>query len=248
MYRRGFIVSVALPLLMLAGYLAAVRIIPPARENVLFAENGIFELGTVAFFCAAGCLAIGLCVRTRREVPARYRALWLAYALAAWFVALEELSYGQHLFGWATPQWLAAHSSKNEINLHNLNGDGLSNVMRSVADVGFPVCFLVVPLVAMMRSAAYKPGRWSHYLLPRTELVTIILVAQSLTLLENLSKWLVGASLLVRPGEVQEFFWAAAAAAYVIVLWQRLLPAEVEEPAPVILKLQFETHRHRKAA
>jgi hypothetical protein len=248
MLRRGFLFYVVLPLVMLEGYLLSVRLIPPTGAGTLFAENGVFELGTAAFFCAAGCLAIGLCLRTRGLVPNRLRAVLLLYALAAWFVTLEEISYGQHLFGWKCPPWFAEHSSKNEINLHNLYGNGLSNVMRGAADLGFPIAFLVVPLVAMMRANAYEPGRWSYYLLPRTELITLILVAQSLTLFENLSKWMVGSSVFLRPGEVQEFFWAVAAAVYVVVLRQRLLPAQSQAAAPVIVKFQPETQELRRAA
>jgi len=248
MLRRGFLFFVVLPLVMLEGYLLSVRLISQTAQSGLFAENGVFELGTAAFFCTAGFLAVGLCVRTRGLVPKRYRAVLLLYALAAWFVTLEEISYGQHLCGWKCPKWFTDHSSKNELNLHNLYGNGVSNVMRGAADLGFPIGFLVVPLVAMTRSNAYKPGRWSYYLLPRTELLTIILVAQSLTLLENLSKWMVGSSLLIRPGEVQEFFWAIAAAGYVVVLWRRLLPGRAQETAPVILKFQLETRELRKAA
>jgi hypothetical protein len=248
MLRRGFLFYVVLPLVMLAGYLVAVRLIPPTREGALFAENGLFELGTAAFFCAAGCLALGLCVRTRRLVPNRYRAVLLMYALGAWFVTLEELSYGQHLGGWNSPKWFAEHSSKNEFNLHNLYGDGLSNVMRGAADLGFPIGFLVVPLVAMRRSTAYKPGRWSYYLLPRSELVTLTLVAQSLTLLENLSKWVIGGGLFVRPGEVQEFFWAMSAAMYVVVLQGRFLSTDRQESVPVVPKFKLETRELRRAA
>lgn len=248
MLRRGFLFYVVLPLVVLEGYLISVRLIPPTRQSALFAENGVFELGTAAFFCVAGCLAFGLCVRTRGLVPNRYRSLLLLYALAACFVTLEELSYGQHLFGWETPAWFVQHNGKREINLHNLYGNGISNVMREAANLGFPIAFLVLPLVAMMRAKAYKPGRWSYYLLPRTELVTLILMAQSLTMLHNLSKWTVGSGLFDRPGEVQEFFWAMAAAAYVVVLRQRLLPTKLQETSPDVRILQFETHELRRAA
>ena len=123
MLRRGFLFYVVLPLVMLEGYLVSVRLIPPPRQSALFAENGIFELGTAAFFFVAGCLALDLCRRTRGLVPNRYRAVLLMFALAACFVTLEEISYGQHMFRWESPAWFARHSSKSEINLHNLFGN-----------------------------------------------------------------------------------------------------------------------------
>jgi hypothetical protein len=248
MLRKSFLICVVLPLVLLEVYLLAVWLIPPSHQSVLFAENGVFELGTAAFFCAAGCLALGLCVRTRGLVPNRYRAVLAMFAIAACFVTLEEISYGQHLFGLDSPEWFAQNSSKNEINLHNLYGNGISNVMRGAAGLGFPLAFLVIPLVAMVRSNAYKSGRWSYYLLPRTELVTLVLVAQSITLLENESKWILGNSLLVRPGEVQEFFWAIAAAAYTVILRHRLLPAAASEVTDDVQIFKFEKQELRRAA
>ncbi len=253
MLRSSFIFYVILPLVGLEGYLLSVHVLGADRNSALFAENGLFELGTAAFFFLAGSLAFCLCLRSRGVLANRCRAYFLAFALAGWFVSLEELSYGQHLFGWSSPQWFAANSSKQEFNLHNLHGDRLSEILRESANVVFPVGCVVLPLVFMVRDRSGQPDHWSYYVLPKTELLTSVLVGQALTVLENISKMTIGSSMLVRPGEVQEFFWAMGTAIYASVMYRRLVSgataATVDDRAddgPQVIP--FERRQIRKAA
>jgi hypothetical protein len=68
-----------------------------------------------------------------------------------------------------------------------------------------------------------------YYLLPKTELIATVLIAQLVSPLDKLAKWLVGVDLLARPGEVQELFWSLAAAMHMWVINRRLLDG-VEQP------------------
>lgn len=63
--------------------------------------------------------------RDRRLFP-DWRLGWttLSCTLACIYFAGEELSWGQHLFGWQTPESFAAANKQRETNLHNLNGVG----------------------------------------------------------------------------------------------------------------------------
>ncbi len=54
----------------------------------------------------------------------RFSYVWLwhgALALACMVFLGEEISWGQHLFGWTTPSELAVVNVQNETNFHNLN-------------------------------------------------------------------------------------------------------------------------------
>lgn len=48
-------------------------------------------------------------------------ALYLIIALGAFFVAGEEIAWGQRIFGWSTPETLEAVNSQQETTLHNIS-------------------------------------------------------------------------------------------------------------------------------
>jgi hypothetical protein len=108
--------AVAAATLLLVG-LARVREDP----GVLAAatrESGPFENATVLALVALGawCLTVG---RRQRNGRAWRIGLPLFGALAV-AAGLEEMSWGQHLFGFSTPDFLAGRNIQNESNLHNL--------------------------------------------------------------------------------------------------------------------------------
>ncbi len=220
--RKPVLVSVVLPLAGVAAYLALMLVVPTGYRWMLFSENGLFELGTAIGFLAAGVAAIRLGRKSRGLVAGRYTAFYFLLAATFWFIALEELSYGQHLFGWSSPKWFQVHNGKAEINLHNLYDSGISSLLRDFANLGLPALWIVIPVVALYLRGDYSRSRWSYFVLPRRELVGLALVAQSITWLDAIASHAIGGMLLIRPGEVQEFFWAIGSLAYVIVLSKRV--------------------------
>ena len=98
--------------------------------HTIFAFAGkeqLFEHLSAWLFLLASLLSVGCWVhhrRARRPSALSTRLLSLAYALLAvfFFVAFgEELSWGQHYFGFATPESLEGLNQQRELNLHNLS-------------------------------------------------------------------------------------------------------------------------------
>ena len=85
----------------------------------LVGEDGIVEYATSAFYFGAGWLAVlaarGLLRRDERLLG----VLWAGLAVALVIVSLEEISWGQRLFGVPTPALFEANV-QHEMNLHNL--------------------------------------------------------------------------------------------------------------------------------
>lgn len=95
-------------------------------------EDGWVEnLSAFNWFLAA-LLMLGLFVKQRN--------VWLLLLGILFVVCLgEELSWGQRLFGFTTPEWIRANNFQGEFNLHNINffdrryGDkGFWSVMRDI--------------------------------------------------------------------------------------------------------------------
>ena len=86
-------------------------------------ESGIVEISTVVFLVAALVFAVPA---LRRAIAGGHRlfTLWLlGLAAVTLYFAGEEISWGQQVFGWATPDWYmeATDNRQGETNLHNIN-------------------------------------------------------------------------------------------------------------------------------
>lgn len=116
--------SIALcALAILASYL--VVILPQPTAAVLLREDGPIEQGTVLFFLM-GCAGLVQASRLRgaraprREEGEGRRVAFLTLAALLFVCAGEEMSWGQRIFGWKTPEQWSARNAQAETNLHNL--------------------------------------------------------------------------------------------------------------------------------
>jgi hypothetical protein len=84
-------------------------------------EDGLSEWWSVATYLAAAVLA-GATARVlwaTRHTKLRY--LFLVMAVAFFLGAMEEISWGQRLFGWGTPSVIEQINFQDETTIHNVN-------------------------------------------------------------------------------------------------------------------------------
>ena len=82
------------------------------------------------------------------------RALWLGMAAMFLFGTLEEISYGQRIFGWESPAWFLEHNRQQETNLHNLVAFGVNInklVFGKILAISILLYVLVFPLLYRSR-------------------------------------------------------------------------------------------------
>jgi hypothetical protein len=234
---RSTICWVILPAAAVAFYFGAWWLLPSFFLRSVASESGLVELGTAVLFLAASFVAARLAAGG--ALPAPYRWLYGLFAVAALFVALEEISYGQHLFGWSSPEYFREHNLQGEVNLHNMLGSKPSKRMHMIADLGTAVGFVVLPGLLWLvrryapaapdplrRASAYVPGTWTHYLLPGIELIAIVLLARLVGWLKKIP----GAG--VDHNELRELLWSWAAFGYVVLMRRRLLGLSSVVPRP----------------
>lgn len=83
-------------------------------------EDGVSEWWAVATYLASAAMAaLAARLLTRLGHP-RLGLVHLLFAAALVVGALEEMSWGQRLFGWSTPQVLARVNEQGETTIHNL--------------------------------------------------------------------------------------------------------------------------------
>lgn len=110
----------------------------------MYAENGILE--TVQWLVALAAAAAGMaCLRYCKGRP--WLMAWLVLGtLGCLFISLEEISYGQHIFKWETPEHWQEINDQNETNLHNTSA-WFDQKPRLVLLIGIIVGGIILPLV-----------------------------------------------------------------------------------------------------
>jgi hypothetical protein len=103
---------------LLAAF-AAVHAADPPAYRALLQEDGIVENATVLVLLAAAALSLA-CARRIPRGARRFRWFYVAVAAFCVLVAVEELSWGQRLFGFASPQFFREHARQRETNVHNV--------------------------------------------------------------------------------------------------------------------------------
>jgi hypothetical protein len=147
---------------------------PPVYAR-FFAEDGPFEdLTAIAFF--ACCLMYAIAFRRYLVQPERFSLVALVMLFCAFlslFLALEEVSYGQRIFGWATPAVLE-DNLQHESNLHNLLTYGARDFIEWLL-----ICGIFATLCALACLKIVWPRRWLRFapddsLLPLSAMLVVV--------------------------------------------------------------------------
>lgn len=94
-------------------------------EFLLFSEDGFYET-LQAILCGAGAIILlWTFIRRKTELDLKVVTLnrnvfWLALALMLFVMLGEEVSWGQRLLGFSTPEWLTLRNFQGEFTLHNI--------------------------------------------------------------------------------------------------------------------------------
>ena len=164
--------------------------------DVWIREDGLAEWTTFAGLAALCALALA---RAAGAAAGPVRNAWIVLGLALFFGAAEEISWGQRVFGWYSPEWFLQHNAQQETTVHNLVVGGVKVnklVFGKLLGFGLALYFLLLPV------RYRRPGRlrafMDHYALPvpRNYQVLLALLAWSVTEAAR--------SILGKAGELQE--------------------------------------------
>jgi tetratricopeptide (TPR) repeat protein len=94
-------------------------------------EDLLGEWTQVFFFAAT---LIGSLFLTRYTHP--YRLFFAVLALACFYVVGEEISWGQRLFSFASPEFFQHHNLQQEVNLHNFLTGPTATWQKRIVEIG----------------------------------------------------------------------------------------------------------------
>ena len=88
----------------------------------------------------------------------RYRVFFAVLALACFYVTMEEISWGQRLFGWSSPEFFKTRNIQGETNLHNFLVGPVRTTAKSLVEYLLAGALLlygvVYPLLLWRKNAA----------------------------------------------------------------------------------------------
>lgn len=165
--------------LFLAPWIGAVLVAVSFLDRPLFYwivdEDHVLEWSQF-FFDVGTAVVAALCVRPFWRRDHRLMAvLLLGLAVFSFFVAGEEISWGQRIFGFATPVDLATVNNQDEFNLHNIT-KGFS-VQKAFNYVQIAAALLggVLPWLTRVRPPRVTSQTW-RYVSPALFLTSSFLI------------------------------------------------------------------------
>lgn len=124
--------SIALP--VIAIVFLVIQLVTPQfaallvrKESWPFFRNAIFIKSACQLVAAIAFTKVARHYFRQRQRLAMILAI--ATVLLLGLMIGEELSWGQRIFGWGTPSFLAEINSQSEINLHNINTQLAQNIL-----------------------------------------------------------------------------------------------------------------------
>lgn len=168
--------------------------------RAMYTEGGPIEAIQFLFMAAATLLAAARFFQLEEKFLKIWAALLFAGSL---YIAGEEVSWGQWIFGWVTPEFWTNVNDQNETNLHNTSA-WLDQKPRLLMFIGIIVGGLIVPALQRWK-AEWLPPRFSA-IYPQDHTWVTALGVLVPYLLQELGEHLFGYRLFERVSEVQEIY------------------------------------------
>ena len=121
--------------------------IDPYYYVTLAKEDNLIEWMSVFFFVLTGALTFFLAIRHGNQS----RWFYMFFSLACFLFALEEISWGQRIFGLESTQFFVENSDQQELNVHNVINEWFSIRTKHVAALVLFLYGAVFPIVALNR-------------------------------------------------------------------------------------------------
>ncbi len=211
---------------LLAIVVIAAKLYAPAAfyARYIDSELGLVELATPLLALLGVWFGVETVRLARQRVPLLFTAWLVCTTLGCFYFAGEELSWGQQLFQWQTPDSIAALNDQHETNLHNMSS-WFDQKPRLLLELWVLVGGIIVPLKRLAGSPARSaPGSFWDWVWPGVECLPTALLAIAIRLPERYKKLMAIQSLPfeIRWSEPQEYYFALFLLIYLLAVRARL--------------------------
>jgi hypothetical protein len=204
-YRNSYL-TYYIPVLFFCFLIAADKYSPNFLPGLTRSEYGLVENLQAILLALSLYVVLTMLIRRGAMLP-RYMKYWLwLIFFGCTYILLEEISYGQHYFGYDTPDKILALNDQQETNLHNMSS-WFDQKPRTLLEIGIIITGLLIPLIRRVRPLRISERLES--LLPRKELFMVALLAIIPRMYERLMESLELNNFIPfeRTSEVQELYF-----------------------------------------
>lgn len=200
------------------------RIINVESDQYVYGELGIIENYTFVVLVVAIVLGV-LSISKISALQFSFFKIWLTLlVLGCIYYAGEEISWGQHWFGWATPEGWLDVNDQGETNLHNTSAL-LDQVPRMLLTIAAVIGGVLIPSYLKFRDIKLSTSSFYAWLWPTYVNIPTCLLAVLVSLHEKVYK-LFGTAvphvLDIRAGETKECLLAMFLFMYIASFYKRL--------------------------
>ncbi len=199
------------------------RLMSENAHLYMYMERGWVEVSTVIFLIVAIIFSIALLSTHHFSNHAWFRWWVVALIFGCLYFAGEEISWGQHIFAWETPQVWQAINDQNETNLHNIS-PVFDQIPRALLSILAFAGGVLVPLYCIITKRFPDAQSAAFWLWPTYVCVPAALLSQLVSWHEKIYTGLnmeIPVVLNVRAGEVKESLLALFIMIYVLSIWYR---------------------------
>ncbi|MDW3095569.1 MAG: hypothetical protein R8G33_07850 [Gammaproteobacteria bacterium] len=203
------------------------RLIDLETDGFVFGEQGIIENYTFVILFAAIVLGIITILRMKSFGFPVFKYWLMLLVLGCIYYAGEEVSWGQHWFGWVTPESWMDVNDQGETNLHNTSAL-LDQVPRMLLTIAAVIGGVLIPIYFFMRDKVFSTNEFFGWLWPSYVNIPTCLLAVLVSLHEKAYKLFdttVPNILDIRAGETKECLLAMFLFMYIASFYTRLKQA-----------------------
>ncbi len=192
--------------------------------EIIHSEYGPHELLEFIIITIAAVIAARIFFQMDRASN-RWLTAWIGIAaFCCFYVSIEEMSWGQTVLRWNTPEFWAQVNVQDETNLHNTS-TWLNQKPRILLEIGVAVGGLLIPCLRRYRPQ-WLPQRFA-IIYPPSELTVTAGIFGIVKLLNLISHHIFDIRLFARPSEIGELFMYYFVLLYMMAMAQRLLPVRM---------------------
>jgi len=195
---KGFtqLTSTPIPIPLIGGLLIVVGIVAyglillrqdPRAFGIWIREDGLAEWLT--FFELLGMSSYAFAVSSNLDHSSETRVarnVWLFMGVLFLFGAIEEISWGQRIFGIQSPEWFLRHNAQHETNIHNLVLWGVK-LNKVIFGKGLTICvviylFLVPSFYRLNATMKRLMDRWAIPVAQNYQILLFVILAIAIRL------------------------------------------------------------------
>ena len=199
------------------------RMISLGSDKYIYGELGVIENLTVIFLFVAIIACFVFLTSKKKYNFLSFRVWVILFLLGTIYYAGEEISWGQHYFGWGTPESWKDVNDQQETNLHNTAAI-FDQIPRTLLSIAALVGGVLIPIYRRFKNHTPNEHSFLDWLLPTYVCIPAALLSLLVSWHEKLYEFLevsIPVVLDIRAGETKECLLALFMMMYALSIWYR---------------------------